>query len=452
MARRFSTDWLEDHRVHFSEPIGKDAIVGIGHVLTEVDSVLGRLQHPELVIAMGGELPRGILLYGQPGLGKTLVARYMASNLGPDVPMYELSADELTPPKVRGLFRHLASDGARSVVYLDEIDVVAMNRGWDSHAPSTRAILVALLAALDGLRPTAGPVLIASSNRSPHYLDPALMRQGRIGFHVQFPIPDKDDRVALLKLFLKPRPVATDIDLPQLAALSRGMSPAGLRQAVDDATGLALADGRRVIEQVDLIKAVRRDGQIEGDEGHIDPTRLDRMAVHEAGHVAVAVALRGPTWVTRVQIGQFDGDTAVGEEGRPTGAIPADELWDAVTLAFGGIEAENVVLGSMSLGAASDLGKVTSLVHQMAQHGLMPGLAGLDLASLGIHPGATVPDMLAMPVPPTLAEARERAAQIVRTNAQAIRSFADALVAAGGSLVEEPLAQAIASAGFRPRT
>lgn len=448
MARRFTSEWLDDHRVQLTTPVGRDAIIGIGHVMTEIDSVLGRLQHPEAVIAMGGELPRGILLHGEPGLGKTLVARYMAGSLGADVPMYEISADELTPLRVRGLFRHLSQSGHRSVVYLDEIDLVGMNRGWEQHGPTTRAVLVSLLAGLDGLQPTAGPILIASSNRPPHHLDPALVRHGRLGYRVRFTMPDQDDRQALLVLFLAKRPTAGDLAVKDLAALAFGYTPASLKQAVDDATGLALADGRHAIAHADLVTAIRRDGRVTAEDAEPNPDQLRRTAVHEAGHVGVAVVLRGPDYVRRVRVAAGEGDTAVGDEELSDHALATDELFDRIAIGMAGIEAEGVVLGGASLGGHDDLRRATRLLHEMAQSGLIVGAPTVDLDSLGGHAGPVLKDAIGLLVPPQIADARGRAAAIVRENATAIEAFATRLLEADGYLVEEPLREAIAAVGF----
>ena len=450
MARAYRPEWLEEHRIRLPRPVERRSIVGIGHVLTEIDSILARLNNPELILRVGAELPRGILLHGEPGLGKTLIARYVASNLGPGVPMYELSADELTPPRVRGIFAHLGSLEHRSILYVDEIDIVGMHRGaWREHAPATRAILVALLAGLDGLRPTAGPLLIASSNRSPAFLDPALMRPGRLGFHVRFGLPDQGEREALLRLFLDLRPVAADLNLSALAALARGYSPAALRQAVDDATGLALAAGHGTIDQANLVSALRRDGEIQPADVRPDRAGLEREAIHEAGHVAVATALRGVTWVRRVRITDEGGDTALGDETRPSGTVPADELRDTLVVAFGGMEAEVALLGSASLGAVGDITRATEIAHRMGQGGLVGGLAPVWLEALGQHAGVSVPDLHAGAVPSLLTEMRQHAATIVQANGEPIRRFAAALIAAQGYLVERELDDAIREAGFR---
>lgn len=189
MSARFRPAWLESHRVDVSTLRHQD-VVGIGHVLREVGSLVARLRDPERATAIGVEPPRGILFWGEPGLGKTLVARYLAASLGPDVPFYEVSADELTPDRIRGTLRYLAATHPRSVLYLDEIDTFGMGRDYTMyHDADTRQLLTACLSALDGLVSTSGPVVIASSNSGPQRLDAALVRAGRFGFKVRFEAP-----------------------------------------------------------------------------------------------------------------------------------------------------------------------------------------------------------------------------------------------------------------------
>jgi len=449
MAGRFSVEWLERHRVRLGRPVARGEIVGIGHVLTEVDSLLGRLARPDEVARMGAQMPRGILLHGPAGSGKTLVARYIASSLGPGVPMWEVSADELSPGRVRGLFRHLDRVDGRSVVYLDEIDLVGMNRNWDNHSSPTRASLVALLAGLDGIGPgPARAVVIASTNRPPAALDRALVRAGRLGFHVEFGLPDRDERLGLLRLFLAGRPVAAGLELAPLATLSRGFTPAQLRQAVDDAAGLALAAGSPVIRAEDLARAVRRDGSVEPDADSPDPGRLERTSIHEAGHVAVAVVLRGAGWVTRVTADDRRGSTTVGREGLPDSSVPSDELLDRVTVSVAGMEAERLLLGAAGLASQRDLELATSYAHRLLQHGLVGEEGPLDVGALGHERGVAVPDRFAAATRPVLGAARALARTIVEANAASIRAFAGSLRDAGGHLVEAGLTNAIERARF----
>jgi cell division protease FtsH len=159
----------------------REQVVGIGHVMAEIDSLLARIRDRERAEALGIETPRGILFWGDPGVGKTLVARLFAASLNEDIPFYEVSADELTPVRIRFAMSHLAMLGGPAVLYIDEIDNFGMARDYIGHDLRSRQLLTATLAALDGLIPTPGPLVIASSNRPPEYLDAALVRAGRLG-------------------------------------------------------------------------------------------------------------------------------------------------------------------------------------------------------------------------------------------------------------------------------
>jgi len=447
MADTFSATWLEAHRVDISS-LRRTNIVGIGHVLTEVDALVARLRAPDRAAAMGLEPPRGILLHGGPGLGKTLTARYLAASLGPDVPFYEVSADELTPERIRGALRHLAATQPRSVLYADEIDTIGMARDYAGHDPETRMRLTALLAALDGLTATNGPVVIASSNRPPEMLDGALIRSGRLGFKVRFDPPDEDERVALLNLFARAIPSQPDIDWRHAARLTRGKSPADLRQIVEDAASLALAADRDAIDNGDVLAAVRRDGVIEPEpEGAAEVRR--RVAIHESGHVAVCVALRGASWVYSVRLAVVDGHTAFGQEDIPRAMRPDDENRDALIAAFGGIAAERAILGEASSAGGSDVSTATAIALERVNAGLSDDGCAIDLAQLDRNVAQSLKADLAADLVSQIATARTIATAAVAANIDAIKRFALSLEEAG-ELTGEALSVAIDEAGFAP--
>jgi cell division protease FtsH len=444
MSARFRPAWLEGHRV-FLGSMGRDEVVGIGHVLTLVDALVARLRHPERAAEMGVAPPRGVLFWGPPGTGKTYVGRYVAASLGPDVPLYEVSADELTPERIRGALRYLAEAHPRSVVYLDECDTFGTARPFlDADA---RLLLTATLAALDGLVSTAGPVVIAASNTPPDALDRALVRAGRLGYHVRFDLPDEDERVALLALFTRPTATASDVDWRHLARLTRGRTPADLRQLVDDAAGLALAADRRVLSASDLLEAVRRSGEIEPELPDV-PAVLHRVAVHEAGHVAVCVALRGPAWVYAVRTGPFGGTTAYGDEDVPLAHRPDDELRDSLAVAFGGAAAERAILGEPTLAAHPDMAEATELALERITAGIVEGRPPIDLDHLGRNVARSLKEDLATALAEPLGVARSLATTIVAANHDAIEGFAADLEAAH-ELTGEALVAAIEAAGFR---
>lgn len=445
MSARFRPGWLEGHRVDISS-LRRADVVGIGHVLNEVDALIARLRDEERAAAMGVEFPRGVLFHGEPGTGKTLVARYLATALGSDVPFYEVSADELSPDRIRGALRYLAGQHPRSVLYLDEIDTIGMVRDYPGHDPETRLMLTALLAALDGLVSTAGPIVIASSNRAPRHLDPALVRPGRLGYKVRFDTPDEDERVALFALFTRAIPTAEDLDWRHAARLTRGKTPADLRQLVEDGAGLALADGRDRLTEADVLDAVRRDGRIEPEDAQ-DPATRYRFAAHEAGHVAACVALRGPAWVYAVRLGTTEGETSYGDERLPAWLRPDDETRDSLVVAYAGIAAEVAVLGAATEGGHSDVSDATTKALARITAGLTDDPAPLDLEPLGTNVSEAIKAAVGVALTDQLRAARERAIAIVGQNVEPIRGFAAALDAAG-ELTGEALRRAIEDAGF----
>lgn len=445
MSDEFTPAWLESHRVDLAA-LRHDEVVGIGHVLTEIDGLVARLRDPGRATAFGLVPPRGILFWGPPGVGKTLCARYLATRLGDDVPFYEVSADELTPERIRGTLRYLADAHPRSVLYADEIDTIGMARDHPGHDPDTRLRLTALLAALDGLRPTDGPIVIAASNRPPHQLDKALVRAGRLGIRVRFDAPDEAERAELIRLFTRALPTDAEIDWEHLARLTRGSSPADLRQAAEDAAGLAFAAGRTAVGTADLIAAVRRAGRIEPEpEGVVEVRR--RVAVHEAGHVAACIALRGPGFVYAVRMGVVEGSTSYGDERVPDALRPDDMARDGLVIAFAGTAAERQLLGEASAGGASDVSSATYAALRRIGAGLTDASTPVDFEHLGRNVAESLKTELAVDLAGQLSTARDRARSIVATNVVPISRFASQLEAAG-ELTGDSLGRAIADAGF----
>ena len=450
MSARFSPAWLERHRVDVST-LRRTDIVGIGHVLREIDGLVARLREPERAASMGLETPRGILLWGAPGTGKTLTARHLAASLGAGIPFYEVSADELTPDRVRGGLRYLATTHPRSVLYMDEVDTFGMHRDdHESHSPDTRLLLTATLAALDGLVATAGPLVVAASNRSPGRLDPALVRPGRLGFAIEFGLPDEEERAQLLALFARPLPIEEGLDWSDAAKLTRYRTPADLRGIVADAAAIAFAAGHAAVGPDDVAAALRRNGHVEPEpEPEVArPALRRRLAVHEAGHVAVAVTLRGPSWVHAVRIRASDGETTLGPDGSRDDRRADDETRDALVVAFGGIAAERAILGEPSSGGRDDIELATEIALDRFATGVTDERAPLDLGAFGRNLPVALKAAAGSAVVEQVGAARERASAIVAANVEAIRRFAEALDAAG-QLTGAGLAEAIAQAGFR---
>ena len=443
----FTQRWLEAHQVRL-EPLDRDRVIGIGHAMAEIDSLLVRLREPARAALLGAVPPRGILFHGDPGTGKTLLARYLAASLGPDVPLYEVGSDELSPDRLRGGVRWLAATHPQSVLFIDEADSWAVARSYPSHSPSTRLLLTAALSALDGLVPAQGPVVVVATNRHPMELDDALVRSGRLGIHIAFELPDEDERAALLELFLGGRPTVGMLDTRRAARLTRGKTPADLRAFVEDSAGLALAAGRDAITDDDLIAAVRRGGDVVPDADEQNPARRWRTAVHEASHVAAGTVLRGAGWIFSVMLDASGGRTNLGSEDVHDADRPDDELRDSLVVAFAGTAGEAAVLGDPTLGGVTDVSLATGLAIQRLTAGFDLHHPPIDLDHLGRNVPESLKASLGDQTAETLGGARETARRIVAANVDAIVAFATALDRAG-ELTGDELTAAIEAAGFQ---
>jgi ATP-dependent Zn protease len=446
MSDEFTSAWLESRRVS-AGPISPDDIIGIGHVRDEIASVLARLRDPDRVEQAGGRLPRGLLFYGPPGTGKTLTARYLVSALGSDVPMYETSADELSPERIRGAIRYLAEAHPRSVLYVDEIDTFALERDAATHDTRTRQQLVAMLAALDGIVESTGPVVIASSNRPPFFLDRAIVRPGRLGFHLRFGLPDEAEREALFALFSKERSTDGPIDWALAARLTRGRTPAALRQALDDALGHALAAGRSGISNDDVIAAIARNGDIEPER----PTNHEEdwvVAVHEAGHAAVGAVLYGPERIYAMKLGPIASSTEFGDQQAPPRFVTATEMASSIAVSYGGWAAERSFFGEPSSGCEMDFASATELTLRRVEAGMEPGFPLVSFKTLGRLVGGALRRRLNDTVVGRTEEAAQLAIAIIEANREGISKLAHALVAEQ-TLTGDQLAAILADADFR---
>lgn len=370
--------WLDAHRVD-PATLADEPLVGLTHVETELRSLVARLREPDRAHALGAEVPRGILLHGPPGIGKTHTARALSRRLG-DIPVYEVIADELTGSLVRELFAAIAARHPRAVLIVDEIDLVGAER---SEADAgVRRTLAALLTALDGLRTAAGVLVIAASSRPAWELDAALLRSGRLGFTIELTEPDEVDRAALLRHFLIGRPLAGTVDPAALAALTDGWTPADLKAACADAGGLALADGRDAIAQDDLLEALRRAGRVVPTPRTYPPLDLatfHRVCVHEAGHLVVGVMVHGLDWLRGIELGARAGSVSFAPPDRDDSSTYTEaEVRAAITIAFAGMAAERALLGAASLGHHRDVEGAAELAYRLVAGGLEATLPPLD--------------------------------------------------------------------------
>jgi cell division protease FtsH len=388
---RHKTYDREKFRVTFEDVAGIDEAVG------ELREVVEFLRTPQKYQALGGRIPKGILLVGPPGTGKTLLAKAVAGEAG--VPFFSLSGSDFMEmyvgvgaARVRSLFTQ-AEAQAPCLIFIDEIDAIGKARGPGSTGGSgdeRDQTLNQLLVAMDGFDPKSGVIVMAATNR-PETLDAALVRPGRFDRNVVVDRPDIGGREKILKVHVRNVPLAGEIDLRQIAAMTSGFVGADLANLVNEAALLAARKGKTTVDRAEFEEGVER--IIAGPEKRnrvMRPEERRRIAVHEAGHALVARSLPDTDPVHKVTI-----------LGRGNGALgytlyrPEDDrflhtqgwLLNYVCVMLGGTVAEEVVYGEISNGATSDLQRATQIARRMVtEFGMSPKLGRVSFQSEGRSP------------------------------------------------------------------
>jgi cell division protease FtsH len=374
-------DRARQERVRFSD------VAGVDEAKEELVEVVDFLQHPDRYRALGGRIPRGLLLIGPPGTGKTLLARAVAGEA--EVPFFSFNASEfvemfvgLGAARVRDLFEQ-AKKAAPSIVFIDEIDAVGRTRGGMGSLAShdeREQTLHQLLAELDGFDARTTVILMAATNR-PEVLDPALLRPGRFDRQVIVDRPDLRGREAILRVHARKVPLGEDVDLAAVARRTPGMAGADLANIVNEAALNAARRGATKIGAVDFAEALDRVQLGLKRKGTImTPAERRRVAYHEAGHATVALTLPEADPVERVSIVA----RTVGALGH-TLQVPRDErhvvtereLTTRVSVLLGGRAAEELALGEVSTGAHDDLGRATQILREMVERLGMSRTLGL---------------------------------------------------------------------------
>jgi cell division protease FtsH len=371
--------WVEAHRESV-EFIADESIVPIGTTLKEIHSVIERLKRPELLLAAGGDLPRGLVFSGAPGTGKTLTARYLASRLDVGVRVYEFGGDELEAAMIRPLFDYLADSGEQTLLVIDEMEIFALMRNDPNHTESTRRTLFAVLATLEGFRAFPNVIVVGTTNEECYNLDAALLRPGRLGFRIIFATPSPEERENLFKLFAVRRQFAGTPDWQRCAQLTSNWTPADIRQALDDALGLALSDKRERPNQIDIEAAIRRNGNASTENTIVYPELKHQIALHEAGHTAALVNFFGRSSVSSVRCDAFDGGGYTVFEAEHARQIQTvDGVYKFIQVSFAGVLTERALGLSQSLGGEDDLTKAGRHIFRLLNSGLIDGpLLGIN--------------------------------------------------------------------------
>ena len=371
-----------------------DDVAGQENAKREVMELVEFLKNPEHFLKLGAEVPRGVLLMGAPGTGKTLMARALAGEAG--VPFYSISGSEFIEvfvgvgaSRVRHLFE-AAKKNAPSIIFIDELDSVGRTRGTGLGGghDEREQTLNQILAEMDGFAGHEAVIVIAATNR-PDVLDPALLRPGRFDRHVILDLPDLKDREAILAVHTRKIPLDDDANLKLIAAGTPGFSGADLKNLVNEAAMFAARANKDKVSMAELDEA--RDKLLMGTVRTlaIQPEEKHRLAVHEAGHTLVAYFLphADPLYkVTIIPRGRALGGTQqLPEEERHT--LPEDYLRDRLAVILGGRCAEKLLIGTLSSGADDDIHQATTLARAMvARWGMSDEIGPVDLRQSEEHP------------------------------------------------------------------
>ncbi len=370
-------------------------VAGCQEAIEELGEIKEFLQEPAKFQAVGAKIPKGVLLYGQPGTGKTLLARAVAGEAG--VPFYSISGSDFVEmfvgvgaSRVRDLFEQ-AKENAPAIVFIDEIDAVGRHRGagMGGGHDEREQTLNQLLVEMDGFDVRGGVILIAATNR-PDILDPALLRPGRFDRQIAVDAPDLDGRHKILQVHSRGKPMAPGIDLKTVARRTPGFTGADLANVLNEAALLTARANQKMIDAYAIDEAIDR--VIAGPQKR---TRLmsekEKLitAYHEGGHALVAAALPGNDPVHKVTIlprGRALGYTMVLPD-EDKYSQTRSEMLDKLAYMLGGRAAEEMVFHDPTTGAGNDIEKATSLARAMVtQFGMTERLGAIKLGEGNSEP------------------------------------------------------------------
>ncbi|MDP2705572.1 MAG: ATP-dependent zinc metalloprotease FtsH [Patescibacteria group bacterium] len=348
-------------------------VAGAKEAKEELAEIVDFLKNPKKFFDIGAQIPRGILLMGAPGTGKTLLARAVAGEAG--VAFFSISGSEFVEmfvgvgaSRVRDLFK-LAKQMAPAIVFIDEIDAVGRVRGTgvgggnDEREQTLNQILVEM----DGFEQTEKVVVMAATNR-PDVLDPALLRPGRFDRRVTIDLPDRRDREEILKIHADRKPLAEDVAFPVIAERTPGFSGADLQSLMNEAAILAARENRKKVSQFDLIRSIEKVMLGPERRSHILSIKEKEItAYHEGGHAIVASILPDSDPVHKISI------ISRGRAAGYTLKLPFEdrrfqsrkEFLDDIAVSLGGYVAEQMIFGDLTTGSSNDLQVASALARDM---------------------------------------------------------------------------------------
>lgn len=354
-------------------------VAGVKEAKAELEEIVDFLKNPKKFLDIGAKIPKGVLLMGAPGAGKTLLARAVAGEA--KVPFLYLSGSEFVEmfvgvgaSRVRDLFT-MAKKAAPAIIFIDEIDAIGRHRGsgMGGGNDEREQTLNQILVEMDGFEPTEKLIVMAATNR-PDVLDPALLRPGRFDRRVMLDLPDINDREAILNIHANKKPLAEDVKLRVIAERTPGFSGADLANLMNEAAILAAREDRKKLSQDDLVRSVEK--VMLGPERKsfvLNTTEKKITAYHEMGHALIASVLEHSDPVHKVSI------ISRGHAAGYTLKLPFEdkklhsrkEFLDDIAVSLGGYATEQMIFGDVTTGASNDIEVASSLARNMvAKYGM----------------------------------------------------------------------------------
>ncbi|MFZ2038343.1 MAG: ATP-dependent zinc metalloprotease FtsH [Minisyncoccia bacterium] len=367
-------------------------VAGCKEAKEELSEIVDFLKNPKKFFEIGARIPKGILVMGAPGTGKTLLARAVAGEAG--VAFFSISGSEFVEmfvgvgaSRVRDLFK-MAKEKAPAIIFVDEIDAVGRVRGAGTGGGNDEReqTLNQILVEMDGFEPTEKVIVMAATNR-PDVLDPALLRPGRFDRRVVIDLPDRNDREAILVVHSKEKPFAEDVNLKVIAERTPGFSGADLYSLMNEGAILAARENRRKISQFDLIRSIEKVMLGPERKSHILSTKEKELtAYHEAGHAIIASVLPYADPVHKISI------ISRGRAAGYTLKLPIEdkrlqskkEFLDDIAVSLGGYVAEKMMFDDLTTGSSNDLQVSSALARNMVtKYGMSEKMGPIALEGEG---------------------------------------------------------------------
>ena len=367
-------------------------VAGAKEAKQELEEIVDFLKNPKKFLEIGAEIPKGVMMMGSPGTGKTLLARAVAGEAG--VPFFSISGSEFVEmfvgvgaSRVRDLF-NMAKKNAPAIIFIDEIDAVGRVRGTgvgggnDEREQTLNQILVEM----DGFEPNAKVIIMAATNR-PDVLDPALLRPGRFDRRVTIDLPDRSDREAILEVHARKKPLQEDVNLSIIAQRTPGFSGADLYSLMNEAAILAAREERKKVGQFDIIRSIEKVMLGPERKSHVmSKYEKEVTAYHEVGHALVASALPYADPVQKISIisrGRAAGYTLkLPDQDRRMHT--KKEFMDDIAMTLGGYVTEEMIFGDLSTGPSNDLQVIANLARDMVtKYGMSDELGPVALEGTG---------------------------------------------------------------------